>query len=51
MKSLALVLSALLLVVALFLLAVIVYYWPVIDRVNHICDYYPELLSDCKEVR
>ena len=30
-------------------IALIIYYWPVIDRFVNWCEYYPNSVSDCRE--
>lgn len=49
MKALRTVILLAFAVLALCSVAVIVYYWPAIDRVANICAYYPNLVIDCKE--
>jgi hypothetical protein len=33
----------------LIFIALIIYWWPVIDRFVNWCEYYPNSVSDCRE--
>lgn len=26
-----------------------IYWWPVIDRLTHLCEHYPAMFADCQE--
>ena len=50
-KIVGLAVLSLLATVGLFTIALIIYYWPVIDRLAiRPCHYYPKAFADCREI-
>jgi predicted PurR-regulated permease PerM len=49
LKVLSKIIVAILAFFGILFIALIIYYWPVIDRLINWCEYYPNSVSDCRE--
>lgn len=49
LKILSKIIVGILAFLGLIFIALIIYWWPVIDRFVNLCEYYPKAFADCRE--
>lgn len=49
LKILSKIIVGILAFLGLIFIALIIYWWPVIDRFVNWCEYYPNSVADCRE--
>ncbi len=49
LKILSKIIVGILAILGLIFIALIIYWYPVIDRFVNWCEYYPQSVSDCRE--
>ena len=49
LKILSKIIVGILAFFGLIFIALIIYWWPVIDRLVNLCEYYPNAFADCRE--